>query len=79
MHLHISISGNSSRFVNGVVDNWSLPPWDATDGFTCEGVAFEACELALQVGEGSDDVGRFEGSVAATDGHLLQDACLDEA
>ena len=49
-----------------------------TDRFTREGVAFGACELALQIGEGSNDVGRFEGSVAATDGHLLQDARFGE-
>ena len=36
-----------------------------------------ACELALQIREGSDDVRRLEGSVPAADGHLLQDSGLD--
>ena len=79
MHLHISISGNGGQFVNGVVDSCSLSSWHATNGFTRESVALGACELALQVSESSDDVRCLESSVAATDGHLLQDASLDEA
>jgi hypothetical protein len=42
------------------------------------GIALGAGELTLQVGKGSDDLRRLKGSVASTNGDLLEDARIDQ-
>jgi hypothetical protein len=43
------------------------------------GVAFRAGKLPLERRERGDHIGRFERSVAASDGDLPKDPCLDES
>jgi hypothetical protein len=42
------------------------------------GVAFRACQLALQAGESLYDLWRFEGAVPPADVHLSENVCVDQ-
>ena len=55
-----------------------LPAWNCPHWLARPGVALGAGELTLQSGEGSDNLRCFKGSVASTNGDLLEDAHIDQ-